>query len=188
MKTCPSCKLSKLYNEFHKNKTTKDGYGSICKICRNLKFKEYYSLNKEFINQKHKNYYNENIEVIAKLHSNYRMNNKTKIQLHDHERDRRVKRRFTRSQRSAKQRKLCWEISLEQFQELCSLDCIYCSNKLENRKFSTSSALDRKDNSKGYIIENVLPCCSMCNYLRGDIMTVEETKQVVNLLITLRGL
>jgi|WetSurMetagenome_2_1015567.scaffolds.fasta_scaffold132721_3 hypothetical protein len=188
MKTCTKCKNTKEENCFYKHKKSKDGYSSWCKECRSKSFKEDYLNNKEYYNQKSKNYYNKNIEITAKRHSIYRNKNKAHILQHDKERDRNVGRRFLKSKRSAIKRKLEWLITENEFQELSYKDCYYCNNKLENRKYSTGAALDRIDNSIGYIISNVLPCCATCNYLRGDIMTVQETQQVVNLLITLRGL
>lgn len=188
MKICYKCKKEKENLCFNKHKRAKDGYSSHCKECRSNYFKTYYSLNKEYINQKNKNYYNENIEVIATIHSNYRQNNKAKLLLHDKVRDRRFDRRFKKSKLAAAKRKLEWNISYDDFKSSCELDCFYCNNKLENRKLSTSAALDRKDNSVGYTLSNVLPCCSICNYLRQDILTIEETIKIVELLIILRGL
>ena len=46
--------------------------------------------------------------------------------------------------------------------------------------------LDRLNNACGYIINNVVRCCSFCNYLRGDLLSPEETKAVVNLIMSMR--
>jgi len=34
MKRCSKCKKGRSYDEFYKDKTAKDGYNSICKLCR----------------------------------------------------------------------------------------------------------------------------------------------------------
>lgn len=188
MKYCTSCKQEKVLLAFHKSKKTKDGYNAHCKDCRKIAYRKYYDLNKEFIQQKNKNYYNENIEVVSKLHRDYRIRNSTLIKLNDHDRDRRIERRFKKSKIQAQKRKLSWNISLEDFRTLCEKDCFYCKNRLDNRLISTSSALDRKDNTIGYEIENVLPSCATCNYLRGDILSIDETIKLISLLIDLRGL
>lgn len=44
------------------------------------------------------------------------------------------------------------------------------------------AGLDRIDNTKGYISENVIPCCTNCNRLRGDRLTVQETKLAVKVV------
>ena len=36
MKNCNKCNINKVHTEFYKNKTTKDGYTSVCKSCRKL--------------------------------------------------------------------------------------------------------------------------------------------------------
>jgi len=83
-KLCKCCELTKSVNEFHKNKSKKDGLQDHCKVCRNVKSqqtkekrKEYrkkwylknldkvksveklrYNLNKDSINEKRKTLYN----------------------------------------------------------------------------------------------------------------------------------
>lgn len=64
-----------------------------------------------------------------------------------------------------------------------TMGCTYCGGSLEG----TGTALDRIDPNKGYSIKNVLPCCSLCNNLRGNYLTVEETKELVKVLKQLRG-
>lgn len=29
--------------------------------------------------------------------------------------------------------------------------------------------IDRTDNSTGYILENCIPCCDICNYMKNDL-------------------
>lgn len=38
----------------------------------------------------------------------------------------------------------------------------------------TGVGLDRIENSKGYIISNVVPCCGSCNKIRGNNLTSDE--------------
>jgi hypothetical protein len=33
----------------------------------------------------------------------------------------------------------------------------------------THNGIDRRDNAKGYTIDNCLPCCENCNYIKRDI-------------------
>jgi hypothetical protein len=61
-------------------------------------------------------------------------------------------------------------------------ECYYCGEKLtwikyQDRKADNrheSSKFDRKDNSKGYQIDNIVHCCGDCNRTRGDRYTYEE--------------
>lgn len=43
-------------------------------------------------------------------------------------------------------------------------DCHYCGAPGSVEK---PLGIDRKDNDEGYIYGNCLPCCSMCNFLKG---------------------
>ena len=46
-KICTKCKDEKFLEEFNKNKTRKDGYNNVCRICSNNNSKQYYNENKE---------------------------------------------------------------------------------------------------------------------------------------------
>jgi hypothetical protein len=46
-KTCPCCKKSKLVDDFHKNKSRKDGVAAYCKSCKSEKRKTEYWANPE---------------------------------------------------------------------------------------------------------------------------------------------
>jgi len=46
-KICVICKDKKELDEFNKNKSKKDGYNTLCRICSNARSKRYYTENKE---------------------------------------------------------------------------------------------------------------------------------------------
>lgn len=83
---------------------------------------------------------------------------------------------------SAKERKLEYNLTEEQFAELTQQDCYYCGakpNNIANDEGNygsyTYSGLDRIDNNKGYVIDNVVPCCKRCNYAKSSL-TLQEYK------------
>jgi hypothetical protein len=52
--------------------------------------------------------------------------------------------------------------------------CYYCENKIEWTKYRKSQGsqrynLDRKDNSKGYTLDNCVVCCKRCNYVKKTL-------------------
>jgi len=75
-----------------------------------------------------------------------------------------------------------FNLSIEQFQTVTSSNCHYCGrepyqikNSGNKNQISTwgiyqYNGIDRKDNSKGYIIENCLPCCGICNQMKGSML------------------
>jgi len=89
----------------------------------------------------------------------------------------------------SKKLKLDYNIIFEQFIELINKPCFYCGLEHSNRckdpymnkqvDFEDHTVfyngLDRIDSSKGYLIDNVVPCCKFCNRAKSD-MTVDEFK------------
>lgn len=61
--------------------------------------------------------------------------------------------------------------------------CHYCDGQLETK----GCALDRKDNSIGYICHNVVPCCKECNRLKGPTLTYIEMLAVSATLKSMRA-
>jgi hypothetical protein len=66
-----------------------------------------------------------------------------------------------------------FELTKEQFSELCQRPCYYCG-KEPNRKIAGSNrynksplvhGIDRVDNNKGYVYENCVSCCKQCKTL-----------------------
>jgi hypothetical protein len=91
-KICCVCEIEKQINEFHKDKTQKDGHKHFCKVCakirRKIQHRTYYDNNSEKIIQSQLKYAKENPEIIraknakrraAKLNATVSWSNKEKI-------------------------------------------------------------------------------------------------------------
>lgn len=83
---------------------------------------------------------------------------------------------------SAKRRDLDWNLNKDFVEKLIVKKCFYDNSPPSNlifkqRKHITRqfayNGLDRIDNTKGYEIDNVVPCCKTCNKAK-DIMSQEE--------------
>ena len=81
----------------------------------------------------------------------------------------------------ARNKKLGFEdlITYEEMLPLMYIEnCHYCSMKLDRvphgQKCGSSTLLDRKDNDKGYILGNLLPCCWRCNNGKSNLFSYEE--------------
>lgn len=81
---------------------------------------------------------------------------------------------------NAKKRGYRWELTDKDVAHLTKQPCCYCGIE-PSRVFSRKNlngtyiynGIDRIDNTKGYIIDNVVPCCKTCNYAKQS-MTVEK--------------
>lgn len=101
---------------------------------------------------------------------------------------------------SAKRRQKFWNLTREQFRNLVILQCHYChfsgrtlnAFKKRNGEYNSSfissgvsshyadnenisiNGIDRKDNDKGYEINNCVSCCSKCNEAKGNRYSYKE--------------
>lgn len=72
----------------------------------------------------------------------------------------------------ARTRGLEWGLSEETVFKLIALPCHYCGDEPRNTKARWKNKLryngiDRKDNNLGYVQDNVVPCCKLCNRFKG---------------------
>lgn len=95
------------------------------------------------------------------------------------------KARFTSAKNSAITRGKEWNISLEEFILLIEKSCYYCNNQMGAGN-NYGSGLDRIDNTIHYNINNVVPCCKICNSIRNNFLTMEETKIAIDAILSYR--
>ena len=75
--------------------------------------------------------------------------------------------------RDAKKRGFRWALSREFFLGLTQRNCHYCGvvpsrKRAHSGEVFTYNGVDRVNSSKGYIKQNVVPCCSICNRAKSD--------------------
>jgi len=80
-----------------------------------------------------------------------------------------------------------FKLTKQEFKILTKQDCFYCGkkpfSKRKSRLNSNSPAyiyngLDRIDNNKGYIRNNVVPCCGLCNKMKSNLSQQEFLKHI----------
>ena len=78
--------------------------------------------------------------------------------------------------RNAKNRGRVFELAFTDFRILCQGNCAYCGvvpslfwGKARYNGRILYNGIDRVDNSSGYILSNVVTCCSICNKAKGDL-------------------
>jgi hypothetical protein len=95
---------------------------------------------------------------------------------------------------NAKKRGLSWELSFEDFVRITSSPCFY-TGRLPSLKTTAPSGeiylyngIDRLDNSKGYSVENCVPCCTVVNEMKrtqtfeGFAALIAEIHNRINVL------
>lgn len=107
--------------------------------------------------------------------------------------------RLYKTQKSkARQNGREFSLNLEEFKTLITSSCHYCEippNKQYNSNyrggkyrsfnkerinagFINIGGIDRKDNSRGYTLENSLPCCFVCNRAKNNLSYEEFIKKL----------
>lgn len=89
--------------------------------------------------------------------------------------------------RGAKARNITWNLNKDQVKEITKQNCYYCGKSPQQRlggegyRFNGEyiyNGIDRVDNSRGYEIDNVVPCCGECNTAKNNL-TVDQFKNLI---------
>jgi len=75
---------------------------------------------------------------------------------------------------SAKTRKIDYLIEDSFALEILTNKCYYCLGE-------DSIGIDRLDSKEGYTVDNVAPCCTLCNYMKNIFskdMFIEQCKKI----------
>lgn len=88
-----------------------------------------------------------------------------------------VKQRYISLQRRAKKRNMEFNLTIEYIEDILKpKDCYYC------HKYTENITIDRKDNNRGYTIDNTVPACKRCNTLKSNWITEEQMRRIIKLL------
>jgi hypothetical protein len=94
---------------------------------------------------------------------------------------------YTTYRISAQKRGLEFTVSKEEFAALVVKPCHYCGSASgifygrSNNTRTAHNGLDRVDNSKGYTIPNVVPCCKACNYMKRTMNVSDFISQAIRI-------
>lgn len=107
---------------------------------------EYHRINAENA----KKWRDSNIEKVE----NNKLNNKKSLTI-----------QYSTYKSSALAKNLVFEITQEQYNEIVKPKCYYC-DCIHERGFN---GIDRIDSTKGYVLDNCVSCCKMCNYMKKSL-------------------
>lgn len=152
LKYCPSCKVKKPITAFTKDRTRGDGLDTYCGQCK---------LKKKKANQ-------------------WKFNEWQRLYSKDY--------CYTPSGRyiwlksSARRKGRDVEFTRQEFTEWLgqqSLSCHYCGQALIlGEKGWSAFSIDRRDNSGGYALDNIVLACKRCNVIKGQWFTEEQMLEI----------
>ena len=101
----------------------------------------------------------------------FRERHPKRVKVTMHRQNRRLEARFGAAKSNAERKNHTWDIEFSDYSNLLIQPCYYHGGKLSE----TGIGLDRLDNLRGYSLDNVVPCCGICNFVRGNKFTPTET-------------
>lgn len=85
-----------------------------------------------------------------------------------------------------------WKLTPEQFEEIVTKNCTYCQaapkeycrktrkGKGQGLKL-VRNGIDRVNNQIGYTLDNCVPCCGICNRMKGTMGIIDFARQIVTM-------
>lgn len=115
---------------------------------------------------------------------NYHAANRAECVAKTYARQRTLKGRYNRAKSTAGYRGINFDLTLEEYATfLVEGACRYCGGALPE----VGCGLDRKNSDLSYSVLNCVPCCTICNRIRGnDAISHSEMFEVIKLLQRLR--
>lgn len=101
-------------------------------------------------------------ERVKESRRKYYLKNKDKYRVYSRKRRKTIPGKYQRYRSRAVKAGRDFLLTLEQFSDFVNKSCHYCKEVGIN-------GIDRKDNEKGYVLENCLPCCWTCNKFKGSM-------------------
>ena len=83
---------------------------------------------------------------------------------------------------SANHRKLEFDLTLDEFDEITSKPCVYCGGCNGDYFGKQFSGVDRINSQKGYVLNNCVPCCQTCNAMKSNL-TVKDWIEHITLIL-----
>ena len=92
----------------------------------------------------------------------WRLENPEKVKLINEKKINSMDSQYEVYKRCANEKQLDFEITIDEYKSIVQLPCHYCGI-VQEKGFN---GMDRLDSSKGYVVDNVVSCCEMCNYMK----------------------
>jgi hypothetical protein len=121
------------------------------------------------------NYQKKNAEHGA----NWRKNNPEKVKQNNEKKRNSIQAQYQIYVRSAFIKNLEMSLSFEQYEALARQNCFYCNTMDPVKQFV---GLDRINSNEGYTTNNCVPCCTMCNWMKGCLNPIIFIKRVEHVL------
>lgn len=183
-KVCTTCKNNLPIEKFSKDSSRDNSFCYSCKDCKLLADKKRNSdpEYKKMLNVKKKEYYDKNIDMLRENARKYYFENFEEIAEKRKQHYKTEHGRWTAFIASTNSRTKIValggvKISEVQHCELIQKNCAYC-----NAEPNPLNGIDRIDSNIGYEIDNCVPACAQCNYMKNDLTLTDFNEHLRQIL------
>lgn len=147
--------------------------------------KEYYELHKKEIREQQREH-RATSTVWKESNERWKQNNPEKMRLYKQTYNDSIKGKLTKLRLRAKSARIPFAIDLVEFVRWYKEqepNCYYCGKVLymgRGQKKLDGYSFDRKDNDKGYTLDNIVLCCNRCNMAKGSWFTEEQMLEIAH--------
>jgi len=174
-KTCASCREANRLQDMKRDKEHRNELARIAeqKPERKVVKQQWNENNYEKVALKSMNYRQRQIEADVDQYLNknaenakqWRDNNPEKVVISNQNRLENIKIHYSNYIRSANDKNLEFGLSPDEFDEIVKANCYYCGI-IQDRGFN---GIDRMNSCVGYVADNCVNACSMCNYMKASL-------------------
>ena len=93
-----------------------------------------------------------------------------------------LKGKYSELKSDCNRKKLKTDLTFEEYCDIVSNKCEYCGSDLAE----AGHGLDKKNSELGYTKDNIVPCCWECNRIKTNLLTYEEMKAAMKVVIEIR--
>lgn len=189
-KTCKSCRGSNKINDKKRDKEHRNELARICaKKPENIIVKQQWvEANYEKVSENWKNYrgrqIEENQEEYLKRNAehakSWREKNPEKVKENNIAKMKNINSQYKIYIRSAGDKNLIFDLPQEIYTEKIKEPCHYCGETDEHKGFN---GIDRMNQQMGYIVDNCVSCCQMCNYMKKSLNEKMFLQRVEHILV-----
>ena len=122
--------------------------------------------------------YDEYMARNAQNAAKWRENNPEKVAENNENKKKSIPSSFYMYQKRAEEYRLPFEFTLDEFESLVKQPCYYCEI-IQEKGFN---GIDRKNQKEGYIGENCVSCCKVCNFIKGSLDNITFVQRVEHIL------
>lgn len=174
-KTCASCREANRIQDMKRDKEHRNELSRIAeqKPERKAVKQEWNENNYEKVAMKGLNYRQRQIEADVDQYLNknaenakqWRDRNPEKVATNNQNRLENIKIHYSNYKRSANDKNLEFGLAYDVFDEIVKTPCYYCGTT-QDKGFN---GIDRQNSEVGYVTDNCVSCCQMCNYMKGSL-------------------